>query len=116
MEQVENIESFDEELNVDSVEITTEMVHYPFVKRMLTALDKFLERRIAGIGIIYFCSLIIGGICILVNGVAVSASGGGSGDAPISFAFIYSTLAVLSFVFLLVLARLYFVRRHKTEK
>ena len=113
MEDVQNIENLDEELNLDTVEITTEMVQYPFVKRMLTALDKFLERRIAGIGILYFFSLIVGGVCILINGVAVSASGGGSGDAPISFVWIYSILAVLSFVFILAITRVYFKRKNK---
>jgi hypothetical protein len=85
--------------------------NYPTIKRMLVILDKFLDKRIAGIGAFYLCACIGIGAGLIFNGVNVNASIGGepSGMPDVSI-WLYSALATATFIFALVVARVIFVR------
>ena len=84
---------------------------YSNIKRMLTALDKFLNKRIMGIGIFYLCALIAFGTVLIVNGVISNASsGGGEGGISKTYIWLFSALGVITFIFILIIARVISVR------
>ena len=102
---------------VESVVVTPVETKFPNVKRMLVSLDKFLNRRIAVIGIIYIMALIAGGAGLIANGeTAFASDGSGNGAMPIVNVWIYSLLGVATFLFLLILVRVVSVRLATNKK
>jgi hypothetical protein len=90
---------------------------YPYIKRMLSALDRFLQKRVAAIGAAYFLALLIGGIVLFSNGISVYASSGTYENAKpaVSSAMVYSIIGVLTFLFSVICARVIAVRISKTK-
>jgi len=86
---------------------------FPNIKRMLASLDKFLDRRIAGIAMLFTLGLIACGIAIAVNDVTVHAASDTGRGMNNTAVWLYSVLGVLAFVFLLVSVRVVQIRRRK---
>jgi len=102
---MEEKQNDDVELNVTAPE------KYPYIKRMLMALDAFLQKRVAAIGAVYFLAMLIAGIILFGNGLAVNASTGTLDSKPaVSNAWVYSMIGVLTFLFVLVIARVVSVK------
>ena len=102
---------------VESVVVTPVETKFPNVRRMLASLDKFLNRRIAVIGIIYIMALIAGGAGLIANGETTFASDGNdNGAISMVNVWIYSLLGVITFLFLLVLVRVVSVRMATNKK
>jgi len=102
--------------DVEQLTMNIEVEQYPIVKRMLVSLDKFLNRRIASIVLLYMLAVIACGAAVVVNGVTASASDGnawgGTGNT-----LLYSSIAVLTFIMVLIAVRVAAVRsRGKNEK
>jgi hypothetical protein len=89
------------------------------VKKMVSALDKFLEKRIAVIGGIFF---LIAAICasgIISNDFVLHAATTGaerSEDLNHANAFLVSIIISLVFIFALIVARVVSVRLARKEK
>ena len=85
------------------------------IRRMLVALDKFLNKRIMGIGILYFGCLIVCGAGLVVHGVISNASsGGGDGGIDGTDAWIFSVAGVFTLLFFLAIARVISIRFKKS--
>jgi hypothetical protein len=95
-----------------------DLTKYPYVKRMMNTLDAFLNRRIAGIAMLYVASLVIGSIFLFGNGATswASSDAGYKVEAPFSYALIWSIMGVMTFLFVIVLARVVSVRLFKNNK
>ena len=92
------------------------VTRFPHIKRMLATLDKFMDRRIAGIAMFFCAAIAACGIGIFINGeVANASSGGGGGGMNSTNALLYSLLAVLCFAFVLIVTRVVTVR-HTRKK
>jgi len=109
-----NENSGDESVKKD-VTVTASMTQYPTIKRMISSLDKFLNRRIAGIVLLYVCAIVICGSIIIVNGVTATASDGSSGWSNTTSAWLYSILAILTLFVVLVAARVVVVKRRNKQ-
>lgn|GEM_PF-3260020 len=92
--------------------------NFPYIKRMLQSLDKYLDRRIAGIAMIFMAAMLVVGAGIAVNTVETNASTGGSGAAMgTTNVILYSLLGVICFLLVLVCTRVTAIRikRKKTK-
>jgi len=90
---------------------------FPAIRRMIIALDKFLNRRIAVIAIVYLAGMIACGAGLIVNGVYVSAHTGGKPPASNEInIWLISVMVTLTFVFFLISVRVFAQRRRKNEK
>ena len=83
------------------------------IRRMIVALDKFLNKRIYGIGIFYFCAIIACGAGLIANGVMTHASSGGAGVVNSTDVWLFSAITVLTFLFVIIIARVISVRVRK---
>ena len=115
----EKKEEIKEEVNVTSLSDADQanFERYPYVKRMLATLDKFLDKRIAGIALFYFLALAIIGIGLFANGQVMHAASqnggsGGSGDLNV---WLYSLLGILTFMIILVVTRVLAIRINKKK-
>lgn len=98
-----------------SVEVET--VKFPMIKAMLEKLDKFLSRRVASIALFYFFAMIVCGSALIANGVVTGATAGGNTGAGNALnIWLYSVIATISFVFILILIRLLMVHAMKKKK
>jgi len=90
------------------------------IKRMISTLDKFLSRRIAGIAGFYIASMIVLGSVLITKGVVTNAYAGDEAPSGLGTTevVIYSLASVFTFLFALVIARFVAVkiRREKAKK
>ena len=101
-DKVENIEEQVEDLvNKDRDK------NLPNIKRMVATLDRFLNRRIAGIAILFMAVLVACGVGLIVNGSNVYASTGGQTTINNTSVWLYSIFAVFAFLFIIILARVF---------
>jgi len=78
---------------------------------MIEKLDKFLSRRIASIGLFYLFAMIACGSALIANGVVSGAStDGGAGAGNSINIWLYSIIATISFIILLIFIRVFAVR------
>ena len=89
---------------------------FPHIKRMIGKLDRFLNRRVASIMVLWACAMVVLGSVAIVNGVSASASDGGSSWTSGTNAWLYSLVAVLSFFMLLALVRVIAIRLRLRRK
>ena len=82
---------------------------FPNIRRMIASLDKFLSKRIAVIGAIYLCAMILCGAGLIINGVTANAATG-QGANPTTNTWLYATIATASFIFILIVVRVIAVR------
>jgi hypothetical protein len=95
-------------------------VRFANIKRILATLDKFLDKKIASIAILYFFSVIACGFGLIVSGKVASAASDGArrAGATTSNSWLWAVLAVFTFLFLLGAVRvaaLRFGRRNKVK-
>ncbi|MDR0462589.1 MAG: hypothetical protein LBG88_04680 [Christensenellaceae bacterium] len=115
-------ESIQKDTNIDvmvtSIAVEDEKAtRYPHVKRILATLDKFLNKKIAAIALFYFFAVVGCGIGLIVSGeVANAASGGTSTGAKTSNTWLWSLLAVLTFLFMLASTRAATLRLSKKNR
>ena len=89
---------------------------YPIVKRMIATLDKFLLRRITVIALLYLAGVISCGGVLIANGLKASASSdGGNTYLDTLNVWMYSIIATLTFVFVLILIRFFSLRAAKNK-
>ena len=85
---------------------------YSGIKRMLAKLDRFLDKRVAGIALFFmFSMLAVGAALISTN--AVHASTGGIPERRDVTVMLWAMLGTIAFLFLLVTLRIIVVRRRK---
>jgi len=90
------------------VEIEVEE-RYPNVKRMITNLDKFLNRRFVGVIGVYISIMLVCGFGLVMSGT-VNASSGGTNNMNNAEVWLYSFLAVATFIFAVIVARVITIR------
>ena len=114
---MENVKDFKDDVNVD-VAVTDvaageqKISKFANVKRILATLDKFLDKKIAGVALIYFFSVIACGVGLIISGQVASAATDGAqrAGATASNSWIWAVLAVVTFLFLLGASRVAAVR------
>ena len=90
---------------------------FPMIKSMIEKLDKFLSRRIASIGLFYLFAMIACGAGLVANGAISGASAGGeNGKAGTLNIWLYSVIATLSLLILLIFIRVVTVRAKNKKK
>jgi len=114
----EKVDSGDGDASVNVVPAESPRpIAFPTLKRMITTLDKFLNRRIAGIGMIYLGAMMACGVAIFINGVTASANSGQVVNSTSrADVWLYSLIAVFTFIFALVLIRVAAVQLAKRKK
>jgi len=95
--------------------VSVQVERFPTIKRMLANLDKFLNKRIAGIAILYVCAAFLCSTFIIIGGVTASASDG-NGWSTTQNIVLYSLVGVMTLIFLVVVARVIVMRRRRGEK
>ena len=106
------VEKVEPEISSEIAQVPAETTH---IKRMVAALDKFLNRRIAGLVMFYVCALIVSCTFVIMNGTTTSATTGERGWRSTSNALLYSFVAVLTFIFILIVVRVISIRRGKNK-
>lgn len=95
-----------------------EELELPFVKRMIVTLDKFLDRRIAGIVMFYFALSALIGVGLFMNTQSANASAGQTAveEHFFSNAWLYSLLGVATFIFALIAVRVISIRVQRAKR
>jgi hypothetical protein len=101
------------EVKGSNVDVT--VTQYPLVKRMIMTLDKFLDRRIAGVGIFYFAVLFACSVAVF-SGTAANAATDGAANTRNLNIFVYSVVVIATVLFLSVVARVIAVRIARNKK
>ncbi|MCL2229307.1 MAG: hypothetical protein FWC00_05800 [Firmicutes bacterium] len=109
----ENAEPMDTQAMAESLVNKDRDKNLPNIKRMLETLDKFLDRRIAGIALLFMTVLVACGAGLIANGSNVYAATGGQTTVNTLGIWLYSILAVFTFLFVLVIARVITFRNRK---
>lgn len=89
---------------------------YSNIKRMMLSLDRFLNKRIMGIGIFYLIAIIGCGAGLIINGIRSYASSGGEPTINNTDVWLFSAIGVITFLFILAVARVVAVRLHKNHE
>ena len=107
------------EIKTESKSVETSVQRYPTIKRLLATLDKFLDRRVAGIAFGYVAAMLAIAVGFYASSMTpVNASGeGASGLATRAGldALLYSLVGVLTLVFIAITVRVIMVCKHNQK-